>query len=106
MPKNSKMSVVSIEGNVDIYTSPHMKGEISKLIKKRIPIILIDLNEVKYMDSSGIATFVESFKNIKKYEGKFILYNLPAIVIDVFKMTKLEKIFEIYENETTAFENI
>jgi len=100
------MSVVSIEGNVDIYTSPHMKGEISKLIKKRIQIILIDLNEVKYMDSSGIATFVESFKNIKKYEGKFILYNLPAIVIDVFKMTKLEKIFEIYENETAAFENI
>ena len=90
---------------MDIYTSPELRDVIASEIKKKAPVIMVDLKGVKYMDSSGIATFVESYKNIKKYQGKFILYNLQSLVMDILKMTKLNNIFEIYKNEEEAFKN-
>ena len=106
LPKNSEISVMSIEGNIDINSSPELREYILVLIKKKVPVIMINLSEVRYMDSSGLATFLESLKNVRKYQGKFILFNLQSLVKSVFEMTKLDKIFEIYENEKIAFENV
>ncbi|HPW65316.1 MAG TPA: STAS domain-containing protein, partial [Candidatus Omnitrophota bacterium] len=59
------------------------------------PKILIDLSKVDYMDSSGIATFVEAFQRTKRYSGRLILAGLTAAVRGVFEIAKLENIFEI-----------
>ena len=102
---NNNISVISVVGNIDIYSSPKLRDIISVEIKKKSPTIMVDLRGVNYMDSSGIATFVESFKNIKKYQGKFILFNLQCLVMDILKMTKLNNVFEIYKNEEEALKN-
>ena len=104
--KGKNASIVNIEGDVDLYSSPKVREIIFGLIKKKESIIMINLQGVNYMDSSGIATFIEGFQNVKKYEGKLIFYNLQSRVKDVLKLTKLEKIFEIYEDEEKAFANI
>lgn len=104
--KGNKTSIITIEGDIDLYSSPKVREKISRLIEKKIPVIMINLQGVKYMDSSGIATFVEGFQNIKKYKGKLIFYNLQTLVRDIFELTKLEKIFEIYDDENMAFSNI
>ncbi|NVM02445.1 MAG: STAS domain-containing protein [Candidatus Helarchaeota archaeon] len=104
--KSNEVSIISIEGDVDLYSSPKVREKISRLIEKRVPVIMINLKGVRYMDSSGIATFIEGFQKIRKYKGKLIFYNLQTLVRDVFKMTKLEKIFEVYDDENMAFANI
>lgn len=104
--KNKEVSILSIEGDVDLHSSPRVREKISILIEKRVPVIMVNLKGVKYMDSSGIATFIEGFQNIRKYKGKLIFYNLQTLVGEVFKLTKLEKIFEIYDDENKAFANI
>ena len=104
--KGNKNSIITIEGDVDLYSSPKVREKISALTEKKVPVIMINLQGVKYMDSSGIATFVEGFQNIKKYKGKLIFYNLQTLVKDIFEMTKLEKVFEIYDDESMAFTNI
>lgn len=67
---------------------------------------MINMDNVHYMDSSGLATFVEGMQNTKKYKGKFILVGLQTVVRDVFKLTKLESYFEIYDDENTAYSKI
>ena len=105
-PRNDNVRIISVEGDVDMYSSPKLRDKIAQLTKDRIPVIMINLKEVHYMDSSGIATFVEGMKNAKKYKGKFILCGLQTLVYDVFKLTKLESYFDIYDDEETAFSNI
>ena len=104
--KGNETSIITIEGDVDLYSSPKVREQISALTEKKVPVIMINLQGVKYMDSSGIATFVEGFQNVKKYKGKLIFYNLQTLVKDIFELTKLEKVFEIYDDENMAFANI
>jgi anti-sigma B factor antagonist len=58
--------------------------------------LLIDLKEVSYIDSSGIATFVEGLKHMMSYGGRLKLIGLLEGVREIFGFSQLEKVFEIY----------
>ena len=104
--KKDNIRIISVEGDVDMYSSPKLRDKIARLTNDKVSVIMINLKEVHYMDSSGLATFVEGMQNAKKYKGKFILCGLQTLVYDVFKLTKLENYFDIYYDEETAFSNI
>lgn len=90
--------ILHISGEVDMYSSPILRDKIMSLIKKKIPIILIDLKEVSYMDSSGIATFVEGLKSLRAYNGRMKFYNIPREIMEIFRFARLDNIFEIYKS--------
>ena len=94
--------VVYISGEVDLYSSPEVRKTIVSLTKKKSPTIIIDLAKVTYMDSSGIATLVEGLQQTGKYKGKFAIANLRSGVKEVFELSRLDKVFDIYENEEQA----
>lgn len=96
--KNDKsIVIVSIEGDVDLYSSPKLRTVLLELTKAKKKSVLVDLNNVRYMDSSGVATLVEALQQIGKYKGKLKLANLRAAVKDVFELSRLDKVFDIYE---------
>jgi anti-sigma B factor antagonist len=96
-------TIVSIKGDVDLYSSPEVRKVIIGLTEKKTPVILVDLSKVSYMDSSGIATLVEGLQQSNKYKGKFKIFGLTMVVREVFELSRLDKVFEIYQNEETAF---
>ena len=57
------------------------------------------------MDSSGLATLVEIYKNMHKYEGTIKLVKLSDKVKGLFEITKLNKLFEIFDDETAALDS-
>lgn len=91
------ISIVEIEGEVDLYSSPELRNVLLNLTKSKTSAILIDLEKVKYMDSSGVATLVEALQQAKKYDGALKLGNLRDAVKDVFELSRLDKVFDIYE---------
>ena len=99
-------TVIRIRGEVDLYSSPEVRKAIMFLVQKKTPVVLIDLAKVTYMDSSGIATLVEGLQQTSKYKGKFAITNLRATVREVFELSRLDKVFDIYETETEAFESL
>ena len=94
--------VCSIEGEIDINTSPDIKKAFGKLIAKKTPKIVINLTKVTYVDSSGLATLVEILKNMRTYGGKMRLSNMSDKIKSLFEITKLEKLFEIIADEAEA----
>ncbi|MBN2412040.1 STAS domain-containing protein [candidate division KSB1 bacterium] len=96
---------VNIKGEVDLYSSPEVRKKIFDLVKKKAPVILINLEKVKYMDSSGVATLIEGLQQCNKYNGRFALYGLQDNVREVFELTRLDKIFEIYSDRESALKN-
>lgn len=94
--------VCRVEGEIDINSSPDFKKAFDKLISGKTPRIVINLSKVTYVDSSGLATLVEIFKNMKSYGGKMRLASLSPKIRSLFEITKLEKLFEIMASEEDA----
>ncbi|MBN2838307.1 MAG: STAS domain-containing protein [Fusobacteriaceae bacterium] len=90
--------LVKIEGEVDVYTSIDLKKELSKYIEDGERSIIIDLDQVNYMDSSGLGVLVAVLKELKKVGGDLKLINLPLSVKKIFDLTRLTKFFSIYKN--------
>jgi anti-sigma B factor antagonist len=92
------IKVIALFGEVDMYTSPALREEMMGLINKRVTPLLVDLNGVSYIDSSGIATFVEGLKRMMPYGGRLKLVGLIEGVREIFSFSKLDRVFEIYRS--------
>ncbi|OQX96364.1 hypothetical protein B6I21_01155 [candidate division KSB1 bacterium 4572_119] len=104
--KKEKFSILKLSGDVDLYSSPQVRKKILSLITKSNKNLLVDLAEVTYMDSSGVATLVEALQLTNKNSGTLRLYSLRDAIKDVFELSRLDKVFNIYENEEQAFEGM
>ena len=93
---------ILLEGDLDFHSAPEVRTELSKLVDRQVKKILIDLKKVNYVDSSGLATFVELFQKMKRYGGLLILFNLSQGVRSVFEIAKLDSIFKLAKDEKEA----
>ncbi|NQT33502.1 MAG: STAS domain-containing protein [Candidatus Omnitrophica bacterium] len=100
--KKNDISIIRVSGNVDIQTSPDMKKYLDKEITGENNKIVIDLKDVDYVDSSGLATLVEVLKSLRAVSGKLKLTNLSPKVKGLFEITKLNNLFDIYGDEEEA----
>ncbi len=96
------VELIKLEGDLDFHCSPELREELSKLVDRQASKILIDLKKVNYIDSSGLATFVELFQKMKRYGGKLVLFNLTQSVRSVFEIAKLDSIFKLAQNQEEA----
>jgi len=90
--------VISLSGDIDMYSSPELREKLLDLIKRKIPALVVDFKSVSYIDSSGIATFVEGLKCMKIYGGRLQFFGIPQGIMEIFSFSKLDKVFEIYGN--------
>ena len=97
--------VCNVEGDIDINTSPQVKKAFDKVLKDKQGKLLVNLEGVGYIDSSGLATLVEILKNSRAYGGKLKLTNLSSKVKSLFEITKLEKLFDITDKEEDALKS-
>lgn len=102
--KNKENAVIRVSGDVDLSTSPEMRKAIARLGKKKVPLIVVNLEDVEYMDSSGVATLVEGMQLTGQYEGAFRIACLNQGVREVFELARLDRVFDIYDSEKEALE--
>ena len=96
------ITILDIQGEIDLYNAPEIKDIIQKLIEAQKYNVIINLEKVSYIDSSGIGALISSLSNLKKYQGGLKIINVCASVKKVFELTKLTSFFEIYESEGEA----
>ncbi len=95
--------LISPSGDIDMDSSPELRKVLMTLAKKKATPILVDFSNVTYIDSSGIATFVEGLKNVKAYGGRLRLFGMAESIAEIFNFSRLDKVFEIYGNLDDAF---
>ena len=98
-----KMTVFDISGDVDLASSPELrKALLRELREQRMPRVILNLKAVRYMDSSGVASLVEGLKVSRDLGARLVLYGLNGTIREVLQLSKLLKIFEIYDTEEQA----
>ncbi len=94
--------VITPSGEIDMYSSPELRETLMRIINTKSPFLFVDFKEVSYIDSSGIATFVEGLKTMKVYGGRLKLVSISDNIMEIFRFSKLDSIFEIYGNMEDA----
>jgi len=105
LEEKNGISILRITGDIDINTSPDMKKFFDEGIGKDKSKVVIDLKDVGYVDSSGLATLVEILKSMRAYGGALKLSGLSSKVKGLFEITKLDKLFDIKDGEEAAVES-
>jgi anti-sigma B factor antagonist len=102
--RHSENSVIfDISGDIDLANSPSMRKALLGEIKdKHTRKVYLNLKNVRYIDSSGIASLVEGLKASRDNGGRLILFGLSSSVREVMELSRLQKIFEIYDSEEQA----
>jgi anti-sigma B factor antagonist len=93
---------VSILGDIDMGSSTKVRDHLVPLFKSNQKVVLVDLSEVNYIDSSGIATLVEGLQWSHSSKNIFRLMGLTSSVRDVFDIARLSTVFEIFESQEEA----
>jgi anti-sigma B factor antagonist len=96
-------TIVDIVGNIDLSSSPELRKVLLRELKeKRTPRVIVNMTEVRYIDSSGVASLVEGLKASRDTGLRFSLVGLSKGAREVLQLSRLIKIFEIHDNEEQA----
>ena len=89
--------VVHLGGDVDLYSSPHAREVILNCLDQN-KNLLIEMSEVVYIDSSGVASLVEALQASKKVGSRFALAAASEPTRRVLELARLDKVFTMYDS--------
>jgi anti-sigma B factor antagonist len=96
-------TIVDVVGDITLYNSPDVRKVLLTLLKeKKAPRVIVNMEKVRYIDSAGVASLVEGLKVSRDMKSTFALYGLSKTAQEVFELTRLVKVFEIYKTEEDA----
>ncbi len=90
------------EERLDAHNSGELKAQMLHLFEEGKASIVIDLHEVRFVDSSGLGALVSGFKNASARNGNLKLSGLQPQVKSMFELTRLHRVFEIFPTSQEA----
>jgi len=97
--------LVAVAGELNMDNSNTLRETFKKLLKDLHYKILLDLERLSFMDSSGIATLIELFQDLGKVKGRMGLCCVNKRIVGVFEITKVHKIFNMFESREAALKS-
>lgn len=94
--------IVDVTGDLDARSAGDLKLTLNEKIEGGKVWILVNLSEVPYMDSAGLGVLVSGLKNTNRQNGDLRICGLQPDVRNIFELTRLNKVFQIFEDEASA----
>ncbi|MBX3724032.1 MAG: STAS domain-containing protein, partial [Turneriella sp.] len=94
--------VLALSGEIEMYNIGPVKAEVQKLIEEKKVRIVLNLQDVPFIDSTGIGMVLLFQKNLKDAGGGLKLVKLTPSVEQVFRLTRLIQIVEIFDSDEAA----
>lgn len=89
--------LLELSGEIDLHYSPKLRETILGSLKGGKPL-LINMADVSYIDSSGIASLVEGFQTAKKADLSYGLLSISKPALQVLTLTRLDQVFSLYDS--------
>lgn len=95
-------TIVDVMGEVDVYTAPALREKVSSLIDAGHIDLVVNLTEVRFMDSTGLGLLVGVLKRLRGLDGRLQLVIDSERLLKVFRITALTQVFTIVETVDEA----
>jgi len=100
--RDNNVVIMVLSGDIDMYRSVNFRKTLVGILEEKPSTVLIDMNQVGFMDSSGLATLVEALQLVRRYDGKLKLVGIQQRVRSIFEISRLDTIFQVYASEAEA----
>lgn len=105
--KANNAMVIYLSGRLDVHLSADIEKEINTIIKDYPDLhLVLNLEDVEYMSSSGLRIFVSTMRILKDNNKKLKLCNINSAVKKIFEVVELMDMFDVYENENLAVDSL
>jgi len=104
--KSGENYIIDVNGEMDLYNSYKLKELVMKMLEKKVRRFVINLENVDYIDSSGIGALIYICSTIKKLNLKLVITNIHGSVKKVIELTKLMGYFPITANIDEALKRM
>jgi anti-sigma B factor antagonist len=95
-------AIVAVRGEVDTVSAPRVQKAISAVVKEGHLCIVVDLNDVDFLDSSGLGVLVAARRSIREQGGDLRVVCAVPRLLQVFRITKLDAVFSLHESVGAA----
>ena len=103
---NSGVTILEPKGKITIGVGDvALREAVHEAVDAGAQNILINLEEVTTIDSSGIGELVSAYTSVSNRGGKLKLANLPAKVTDILQITQLITVFEVHDSVAEALDS-
>ncbi|MEZ4714220.1 MAG: STAS domain-containing protein [Caldilineaceae bacterium] len=98
----NNITLLDLSGRVDITNSRALKHKLTQISGQHPTNVVVNLANVSFMDSSGLAVLVQSMRRCREYGGDLLLCNPQKPVRMIFELTRLDKAIQIFDTEREA----
>ena len=96
------VAVLAVSGEVDVATVPRLREQLHGLVASGTPRIVVDLDAVDFLDSTGLGVLVGALKRVRANGGELALVCTSPRIRKVFEVTGLTKVFALYDTVDEA----
>ena len=89
-------TVLEVGGEIDVYTAPQLRERLIELVEGGQQHIVVDMEQVEFLDSTGLGVLVGGLKRVRALDGSLRLVCGQERILKIFRITGLEKVFAIY----------
>jgi len=93
------------ENRLDANSAASFKNRMADIIKQGHSVLILNLENIKFIDSSGLGAIVSSLKAMRG-EGDLIICNACPVVMDLFRLTRMDKVLKIFDSEGEALKSL
>src|SRR5947208_10948470 len=94
--REKDVSVIALRGEIDVYTAPLLRQKIVDLVDAGSLNIVVDMEKVDFLDSTGLGVLVEGLKRVRTRNGNLSIVVTQDKILKIFDITGLNKAFPIH----------
>ena len=95
-------TVLSVGGEIDVYTAPKLREQIVALVEEGHYHLVVDMEDVEFLDSTGLGVLVGGLKRVRAHDGSLRLVCTQERILKIFRITGLTKVFPIHATVAEA----
>ena len=95
-------TIVAVGGEIDVYTAPKLRDKITELVGQGSYHLVVDMQQVEFLDSTGLGVLVGGLKKVRAHDGSLQLVCNQDRLLKIFRITGLAKVFVIHDTADEA----
>lgn len=103
--KMDGVNVLRLEGRLDASSAKDLKEKVGALVQEKRLNLVIDMAAIDFIDSSGLGSLISSLRSVNKLGGNIKIASLQDQVRAIFELTRLHRIFEIFNEREGAIKS-
>jgi anti-sigma B factor antagonist len=98
--------VLSLNGEVDLYTCPELKLNLLQVIDEGATVVVVDLTETTFIDSTGLGVLLRGVERLETEGGRLAVVCVDPNMTKIFEVTGLNRVFWIYSSREEALAQV